>query len=325
MLMILYSRHMQMKKQRTTPRQKALAITLSVLIFALAGYVIITQWPNVAHGWHVLRVTNPLYGVLAFACVAIAVSGSALVYRSLAVRPVKFFELLHVAWAGMFVNRLLPAGVGGMGLYVDYLVRRKHAIAEASGVAALSSFITMLGHVALIVLFVALGASSVSPALQLPSWLPWLLGIAGLAVVAVLAVQRQRVVRRLKRIKDELLKPLGRLIKQPKMYLRAQSAALLITCGNAAALTLAMYVSGVELGFVDAVIILAGGVAAGALTPTPGGLVGTEAGLAAAMTFYGAAPADALSAVLLYRLASFWVPLVGGILALVLSRRKGYI
>ena len=316
---------MQQKKPRLSPARRALVLSLSTVIFALAGYVVIAQWPNVAHGWHVLRATNPLYGVLAFACVAVAVSGSALLCQSLAVRPVKLIELLHVAWAGMFVNRLLPAGVGGMGLYVDYLVRRKHAIAEASGVVALSSFITMLGHVALIVLFVLLGMSSVSPSLQLPSWLPWTLAAVGLALLVMLAMQRRRVLRRLRRIKDELLKPLGRLLKRPQVYVRAQSAALLITCGNAAALTLAMYVSGVELGFTDAIIILAGGVAAGALTPTPGGLVGTEAGLAAAMTLYGAAPVDALSAVLLYRLASFWVPLLAGILALVLSRRKGYI
>jgi uncharacterized protein (TIRG00374 family) len=316
---------MQQKKPRGTPRRKALIIVLSLVIFALAGYVIIAQWPNFAHGWHVLRVTNPLYGVLAFTCVAIGVSGSALLYRAMATRPVKLMELLHVAWAGMFVNRLLPAGVGGMGLYVDYLVRRGHAIAEASGVVALSGFITMLGHVVLIVLFVAVGASSVSPTLELPSWLPWALVAIGLIVLVVLGTQRRRVLQRLRRIKDELLKPLGRLLKQPKVYLRAQSAALLITCGNAVALTLAMYVSGVELGFTDAIIILASGVAAGALTPTPGGLVGTEAGLATAMTLYGAAPADALSAVLLYRLASFWVPLLAGIFALVLSRRRGYI
>lgn len=308
-----------------SPAQKALVIASSIVIFALAGYAIIMQWPNVVHGWHVLRTTDPIYGVLAFICVAIGVSGSALVYRTLAVRPVRLMELLHVAWAGMFVNRLLPAGVGGIGLYVDYLVRRRHAIAEASGVAALSSFITMVGHVVLIVAFIVFGASSVSPTLELPNWLPWIIAAVGLIVVVTLGIQRRSVLQRLRAIRDELLVPLARLLKRPKVYARAQAAALLITCGNAAALTLAMYASGVELGFAGAVIILAGGVAAGALTPTPGGLVGTEAGLVAVMTLYGAAPADALSAVLLYRLVSFWVPFVLGIFALVLSRRKGYI
>lgn len=323
--MILYSRRMQQKRRHISPTRRTLVVILSTVIFAVAGYVIITQWPDVVHGWQVLQATNPLYGVLAFGCVAVAVGGSALVYRALAVRPVKLLELLHVAWAGMFVNRLLPAGVGGMGLYADYLVRRKHAIAEASSVVALSGFITMLGHVTLIVIFVALGTSSASPTFTLPSWLPWAIVVLGFTALVVLGAQRRRVWPRLRQIKNELLVPLGRLFKQPKMYLQAQAAALLITCGNAAALTVAMYASGVELGFMGAVIILASGVAAGALTPTPGGLVGTEAGLALAMTLYGATPADAFSAVLLYRLASFWLPLLVGILALVLSRRKGYI
>lgn len=324
MIACIYTAGMTTRRQLSA-RRRLLTWTLSLIIFALAGAVIATQWSNFVHGWDALAATNPLYGALAFVCVVIGVSGSALAYRALAVRPVKFMELLHVAWAGMFVNRLLPAGVGGMGLYVDYLVRRKHAIAEASGVVALSSFITMLGHVALIVLFVVLGATPVSPALHLPIWLPWVVGVVGLTAFIVLGMQRRRILERLRRIKDELLLPLARLFKRPKIYVRAQAAALLITCGNAAALTLAMYASGVEFGFAGAVIILAGGVAAGALTPTPGGLVGTEAGLVAVMTLYGATPADALSAALLYRLASFWIPMLLGGFALVLSRRKGYI
>lgn len=324
--MIIYSSGMtKQTRRRMTRRQRILTWLVSGLIFILAGVVIAAQWPQFAHGWHVLRVTNPLYGVLAFGCVAAGISGAALAYRNLAVKPTRYWELLHVAWSGMFVNRLLPAGVGGMGLFVDHLVRRRHSIAEASGVVLLSSLLTSSGHGLLIGTFLVLGLTHVQPMLALPTWAPWVLGAVALALMALLYTRRRRALARLQRIQHDLLTPFWKLVRQPRRYAAAQGSVLLITCGNAAALTLAMYVSGVELGFADAVVVLAGGVAAGALTPTPGGLVGTEAGLAAAMTLYGAAPADALSAVLLYRLASFWTPFVGGIIALVLSRRRGYI
>lgn len=308
-----------------TRRQRILTWLISGLIFILAGVVVALQWPHFAHGWYVLRVTNPLYGVLAFSCVAVGVGGAALAYRNLAVKPTRYWELLHVAWSGMFVNRLLPAGVGGIGLFVDYLVRRRHSVAEASGVVLLSSTLTALGHGLLITSFLLLGWTHARPMVQLPVWAFWVIGVAVAVFVALLYTRRHRALTRLQRIRRDLLVPFWRLVRQPRRYAAAQASVLLITCGNAAALTLAMYVSGVELGFADAVVVLAGGVAAGAVTPTPGGLVGTEAGLAAAMTLYGAAPADALSAVLLYRLASFWTPFVGGAIALVLSRRRGYI
>ena len=49
--------------------------------------------------------------------------------------------------------------------------------------------------------------------------------------------------------------------------------------------------------------------------PTPGGLGAVEAALTAALTGVGVPPADALSAVFLFRLMTFWLPVPFGWLA----------
>ena len=60
-----------------------------------------------------------------------------------------------------------------------------------------------------------------------------------------------------------------------------------------------------------------------ALIPlTPGGLGFVEAGLVGTLTLAGVAGPDALAATLLYRLASYWIPIPAGGLAYLLFRRR---
>ncbi len=60
-----------------------------------------------------------------------------------------------------------------------------------------------------------------------------------------------------------------------------------------------------------------------ALIPiTPGGVGIVEAGLASLLTLAGVHPADAVLATLAYRLASYWLPLVSGLPAYLLFRRR---
>ncbi|MCW2989897.1 MAG: flippase-like protein [Solirubrobacterales bacterium] len=61
---------------------------------------------------------------------------------------------------------------------------------------------------------------------------------------------------------------------------------------------------------------------AGALIPTPGGLGGTEGGLIAMFTIYGAAPDVATAAVLGYRIFQLGLPAVLGAVALLRIRRR---
>jgi uncharacterized protein (TIRG00374 family) len=60
-----------------------------------------------------------------------------------------------------------------------------------------------------------------------------------------------------------------------------------------------------------------------ALLPlTPGGLGFVEAGLVGALTLAGVSGHDALAATLLYRIASYWLPLPAGAVAYALFRRR---
>ena len=64
------------------------------------------------------------------------------------------------------------------------------------------------------------------------------------------------------------------------------------------------------------------GSAIGSLVPTPGGLGAIEAALSAGLTAAGMPARSAVSAVLLYRLLTFWLPVPIGWLALKYLERR---
>lgn len=143
--------------------------TITLLIFGFAALLIVRQWSSFQLSLAVLKESSLWLGSAAFGCIALSVAGGALVYRFVALRRATYGSLLTVSWAGMLVNRLLPAGVGGIGLFVDYFLRRGHKPLEASGVVALSGVLTLLGHVGLLCIVFGLGLASAHISISLPS------------------------------------------------------------------------------------------------------------------------------------------------------------
>ena len=103
--------------------------------------------------------------------------------------------------------------------------------------------------------------------------------------------------------------------------------------GGSALITLA-YIAGLDasvqafgggpgLVVLGAVYLAAAALAAAA--PTPGGLGAIEAALVAGLTGVGMQPGPAVSAMLLYRLATYWLPVLPGWLCWRSLQHRGYV
>jgi uncharacterized protein (TIRG00374 family) len=60
----------------------------------------------------------------------------------------------------------------------------------------------------------------------------------------------------------------------------------------------------------------------GTITPTPGGLGGYEAALVAGLTRIGPTAGHAVAAALTFRLLTFWIPIIPGLIALRSLRKR---
>jgi len=78
-------------------------------------------------------------------------------------------------------------------------------------------------------------------------------------------------------------------------------------------------------GFVEIGAVYLGAAAIAAVSPTPGGLGAIEAALVAGLTGIGLHSGPAVSAVLTYRLATYWLPVAPGWISLRALQRRGYL
>jgi uncharacterized protein (TIRG00374 family) len=111
---------------------------------------------------------------------------------------------------------------------------------------------------------------------------------------------------------------------RPGRTFSALLTQMALTLSNVLCLSYSAKAVGVHLSFVVILIIFTFGSGIRNITPTPGGLGGFEAGLIAGFVAYHVVSADALAAVLLYRLISYWVPLVFGLIAFIFAQRLGW-
>ncbi|MBX4201839.1 flippase-like domain-containing protein [Candidatus Saccharibacteria bacterium] len=81
---------------------------------------------------------------------------------------------------------------------------------------------------------------------------------------------------------------------------------------NVFALYASAHAIGVDLSLAVALLAYTFGNIAATLVPTPGGIGSTEAGLYSGLVLAGIAGPDAILITLLYRLISYWLPIVPG-------------
>jgi glycosyltransferase 2 family protein len=310
--------------QRVRPRT-----LLAIAALAGAFYFLLPQIAQVSSSWHALLHTN-------WAWLPVIIGLSALTYLASAIAligsvpgPVPFGPAVLAQGASSFINRVSPANVGGMALNARFLHKTgtpAPASAAAVGVNALAGAII---HAALIVVFFALAGHDLTKAFKLPSGSKILLTLAVItAVIGVILATRpgRRWTRR-------QLIPGARSAAASLRQAAASPVKLSLLTGGSALITLA-YIAGLAasvqafgggpgLAVLGAVYLAAAALAAAA--PTPGGLGAIEAALVAGLTAAGMQPGPAVSAVLLYRLATYWLPVLPGWLCWRSLQHQGYV
>lgn len=314
---------MASKPLRLTPgRQQLLVLLAAAIVF----YIVIPQLGNFRDSLPLAK--NAQFGLLIisflFTCLSyVTAAGN---YWFLAVRPLAYLRTLIIQLAGMFVNRLLPAGIGSISVNYLNLRRSGHTGAQAASVVAANNSLGIVGNLLLLA----------GLWLPLHDNLPPLTfnhinnTVLVIAAVTVLAVVLWLIF--FTRYRDQLARNIRSFWRQLLAYRHRKSrlmAALFcsigLTMANVLSLWFCVLAMHVSLPFIAVLIIFSFGIALGAATPTPGGLGGVEAGLVAGLVAYDVSSAAALAIVLVYRLISYWLPLTGGAVALVFSQQRGYI
>jgi len=261
---------------------------------------------------------------LAVAALAGTYLAAAGVYALLAAKRLRYYRTVVVQVAAMFANRLLPAGIGALGVNYDYLRRNGHTSAQAGAVIVMNNVIGLIGHLLLLAGMIIVAGNTITLRhLTLPAHSAYWLIAASLLLIASTLLPKVR--RRLQQFWRQFQHALADYWHQPRKLLLALGCSLLLTSLYLLSLYCCSRTLGAAVTIPELFISLTLGVAGGTATPTPGGLGGAEAGLVGGLVLCGLDAQQSLEIVLLYRLVTYWSPLILGGSAFILLRRRHYI
>lgn len=295
---------------------------IPAIIVVIALYALVPQL-------HVFRESlrhlhNLDYGrlFLALAAVILTFVYGAGVYTRLSFKPISYGRTLIAQVAANFINRLLPAGIGGIGTNYRYLRKQKHTASQATAVVTANNSLGLIGHsLLIIVLTVVFHAHAVPVHIGVKFWYVVVATMLFIAIIiAILPRIRQRIYKNLR----SFVAQLGRFRGRPVALGFALGLQLCLTISNITAFWLCVLAVHLSISFVAALLIFTFGFGVGGATPTPGGLGGVEAGLVAGLVAYHIASPAALAAVLVYRLISYWLPLAISAPVFVYASRRHY-
>jgi uncharacterized membrane protein YbhN (UPF0104 family)/tRNA A-37 threonylcarbamoyl transferase component Bud32 len=292
--------------ERIRPRG---VITLVAAVFAV--YILIGEF-NQQNFASVLSHAQWRWVLVAVALSAITYVAAAFSLTGFVLEKLRFVTTVLVQLAGNFVTLVTPAAVGGVALNIRYLNKAKVAPADAASSVGVSQVFAFALHMLLLVIFAVLAGGSPSPRIgSPPGWSYIALAVVVALALAVLALPAGR-----RLVRSRVAPALGQVI--PRLLDIAQRPAKLAKgIGGALALTLSymvcMYVCVLAVGqhaqfFAVGVVFLTGSAIASVI-PTPGGIGIAETALSGLLGAVEHVPAaQALSAVLLFRLITFYVP-----------------
>jgi uncharacterized membrane protein YbhN (UPF0104 family) len=293
--------------ERVRPR------TIVTLIASLiAGYLLLGQLGRV-NLFSTLRSADWHWTLLALALSGVTYLGAAFSLSGYVPARLRFRPLVLAQLAGSFVTLVTPAAVGGAALNIRYLQRRRVPAAVAAASVGLSQVVAFVLHILLLVVFAAITGSQ-DHSLQPPNWVYFVIAALIVIVLAVVAIPAgRRLIRaRLAPVLGQVLPRLLAVVQQPRKLAEGIGGTLLLTGAYILCLAACIRALGGSASLASIAVVYLTGSALGSAVPTPGGLGAVEAALSAGLTAAGLPGATAVSAVLLFRTLTFWLPVPVG-------------
>jgi uncharacterized membrane protein YbhN (UPF0104 family) len=296
---------------------------ISLVATVVAVYLLVGQLDRVKLGG-LLHHTDWRWTAAALALSAASYFGAAWSLTGFVLERLSLFRTLLAQLAASFVTLVTPAAVGGVALNLRYLRRARVAPADAAASVGVSQLIAFALHAILLVIFAALAGSAHAHSLRPPGWVYIAVAAVVAAVLVALAFPGGRRLLR-SRLSPALGQVIPRLLdiaQQPVKLAAGIGGALLVTVSYVLCLQTSVLALGGSVPLVSVAIVYLTGSAIGSAVPTPGGLGAVEAALSAGLTAVGLPGITAVSAVLLYRTVTFWLPVPLGWVALTYLQRR---
>jgi uncharacterized protein (TIRG00374 family) len=323
-------------------RRFSIPRVLMLLVAAISFHVVAPSIVAVFGSWPRVSSVAPEWLIVIVACEAVSFT-SAIALQRIALRTDAWFAVATSQLAGNAMSQVVPGGAAA-GATLQLRMLGQSGADTATAISGFTAF-SLLQTASILFL----------PVLTLPTILlgapidrglaqTAFLGIAGFVLVAglgalllttdplLIAIGRavQAVRNRLARKREPLTTLPARLVRERNSIREVLGErwrmALLATACRLGFDFLALFAALAAVGGLPrpslALLAYTASSVLAMIPLTPGGLGIVEAGLTGTLALAGVRPAQAVLATLLYRLASYWLPILAGPVAYTLFRRR---
>lgn len=297
---------------------------ISAIVLVLFAVLVVRNWSDFVKSFDAIKNADKAWLAVAFVGMILTYIAAAGGYLVVSLKKLNALLTLLAQVAAAFANKLLPSGVGGLGLNVAYLHKNKYTPTEATTVTAVNSLAAFVSFSLLFLTALAMGGlqNSTIKMPNIPVWVVALI-LTALIVMGVVAFKNKKIKAKIAELWHQVVSTVLAYKTEPLKLFLAVVMATLVTFAYLLALYASARALGVQIGISEIFFVYVFGAIATAAVPTPGGLGAAEAALYAGFVSYGVPADQALSTVLAYRFITYWVPILPGYLSFqYLQRRK---
>ncbi len=292
-------------------------------------YLVLPQLANAGGAIRALGHANWWWVLAAVPAIFVAQAFSTILQRGAVPAQLPFGSTYVVEFGGSFLNRITPNNVGGMALNLRYLQKAGVDTGAATGSVGVLTLASTGGNLVLLAVFFAVTGRHTAVHF---SWHPRqsvLLAIsvvlAALALVGLTPWGRRFFRNKIWAFLRSAGSTLAGVAKSPHQVALVTVGALGGPMVQIVALALCVHAVGGHLPFVQVGAIYLGAHVLASAAPVPGGLGALEAALIAGLSALGMPPGAAASAVLIYRLLTYWLTIPVGWFALKIAEGRDYV
>lgn len=305
--------------ERIKPRTLVIAVVGTV-----AGYVLLTQLADVDLV-QLFKTADWRWAGLALLFSLITYIGAAWSLSGFVPERLPLHRTVLAQLAGDFATLVSPPTLGAVAINMRFLQKAGLNPALAGASVGVSQVMAFVMHMLLLLGFGFAAGTQADFTFQPPKVVVIAVVVVAVIIVGLFAIPQVRRVTtdRIGPMLREVGPRLLTVAQRPLKLLEGVGGILVLNVAYIGVLFACVEAFGGSMNLAVVAVVYLAGATIGQAAPTPGGLGAVEAALTAGLTAAGLDGGIALSAVLLYRLVTFWLPTVPGYWAFSWLTKRG--
>lgn len=315
---LIHKNHHQHLKKRAILEFFGLTLLMAFLIF---------QRDILRESFLTVLEVEVVWFVLLLSCYWIILPLTAYSYKYISPKPNKIILkttiLAHIAGSGP--GRIIPGGIGNLSISALHLKKTGLTIEQSFGVVITNNLFGLLANLLLVAGVLLLRPETISIITKNVSSQHLIIAIVIVSTVIVISqwlLHLQGTKKEVSKTFKQTKMILRQFLNDPKRVFKVLVIGIVISIVHTFMLDFSAFALDVSLSLTDALIALSVGILLGGIIPTPGGIGSVEAGITAALVVLGYDTPLAASIAVLFRVATYWQPLIPGTLSYLYLRER---